>query len=122
MPHYRVHRIQGNAKENFRWAPHTGGLAMVKPKDYEPGEEMEAGNPYEAWQRMAEQGRALHPGDLLETYIRSSNGDESGAGDLRIAKYIGFEPAQWFVPETKPLPEIAHGFEFENDQVSKILS
>jgi hypothetical protein len=28
-------------------------------------------------------------GDLLETET----------GDLRICKYVGFEPAKWFVPE-----------------------
>ena len=34
-------------------------------------------------------------GDLLETED----------GQLRICKYVGFEPAQWVVPEPRPQPE-----------------
>ncbi len=70
---------------------------MVKPRDYEPGEEREAANPYELWKSMSGGGEALEPGDLLENL--------GVPGELVIAKYIGFEPAQWFVPEPKPAAE-----------------
>jgi len=83
-------------RENFRWAAHTGGLAIVKLKDYEPAEEVEAATPYAAWKQLAGDERALRPGDVLETV------GEAGLGtQLLIAKYIGFEPAQWYVPEPK---------------------
>ena len=94
MPHYRVHRMKDAPRENFRWAPHTGGLAVAKPKDYDPSEEIESDNPYAAWKELRADGRPLRPGDLLETL--------GVAPQLQIAKYIGFEPAQWFVPELKP--------------------
>ena len=85
-------------REHFRWSPHTGGLATVKAKDYEAGEEVEAASPYALWKQLAEDdgGRhALTPGDLLEVVA------ETGTGSLLIAKYIGFEPAQWWIPEAK---------------------
>ena len=95
---YRVHRIKAAPLENFRWAAHTGGLATVKPKDYEPGPEIEASSPYAAWKRLADEREPLRPGDLLEAL-------HAGPGPtLQIAKYIGFEAAQWFVPEVKPEP------------------
>lgn len=84
-------------KENFRWAAHTAGLAVIKARDYELSGEIEAATLYSAWKALAAEGRALRPGDLLETLHA---GDASG--ELRIAKYIGFEPAQWYVPEPKP--------------------
>jgi len=40
---------------------------------------------------------ALQPGDILE----------SDSGELRIYKYIGFEQAQWQLPEIKAAPETA---------------
>ncbi|HEX4168292.1 MAG TPA: hypothetical protein VHZ55_22740 [Bryobacteraceae bacterium] len=102
MPRYRIHRIKEGPKETFRWASHTGGLAIVKAKDYESGEEREAGNPYEIWKLMLTEGQALEPGDLLEVVpLEPANGTSTET--LFIAKYIGFEPAQWFVPEPKPL-------------------
>jgi hypothetical protein len=93
---YRIHRIKQTPGENFRWAAHTGGLAIVKAKDYEGGaEEIEAGTPYAAWKMLGEENRALRPGDVLEIM-----GSEPGPGELQIAKYIGFEPAKWYVPES----------------------
>jgi hypothetical protein len=97
MPCFRIHRIKDAPGESFRWAPHTGGLAVVKPRDYHPDGEIEAPTPYGAWKRLAAEGRPLRPGDLLETM----HGD-TGPGDLQIAKYIGFESAKWHVPEPKP--------------------
>lgn len=93
---YRVHRIKAAQLEAVRWAAHTGGLAIVKAKDYEPAIDVEAASPYAAWKRLASEGNALRPGDLLEAL-------QPGTGPvLQIAKYIGFEPAQWFEPEPKP--------------------
>ena len=97
MPRYRIHRIKEAPRENFRWAPHTGGEAVVKLKDYEAGRMVEAASPYAAWKWLAEEREALCPGDLLE----SLHADSEGAAELLIVKYIGFEPARWFVPEPK---------------------
>ncbi len=96
MPTYRIHRMKDGPRENFRWAAHTGGLAIVKLKDYEPGNEIQAATPYAAWRVLASLPDPLRPGDLLETVP----GDGS-LGILSIAKYIGFEPAEWYVPELR---------------------
>ena len=97
MASYRIHRIRESMKEPFRWQAHTGGTATVKPKDYEVGGEFEAATPYALWTTMKAEGKALCPGDVLETV------KEDGAqGELQIYKYIGFEPAKWWVAEPKP--------------------
>jgi hypothetical protein len=96
MPIYRIYRIKEGPRETFRWAAHTGGTATVKIKDYDPSGEIEAATPYAAWKALTAHASPIHPGDLLE----SVSAEGSGA-DLRIAKYIGFEPAQWYVPEVK---------------------
>jgi hypothetical protein len=113
MLRYRIHRMKSAARENFRWAPHTAGLAIVKSKDYEPGEELEAGNPYEIWKQMLQNGRQLHPGDLVEAV---QPGVE-GSVELRIIKYIGFEPAQWYVPEPKLTPSAPESVEKPSETV-----
>jgi hypothetical protein len=96
MPLYRIHRLKDGPRENFRWAAHTGGLALVKMKDYNPCGLVEAATPYAAWKALSSQADPLHPGDLLE-----STTAEGAATHLSILKYIGFEPAQWYVPEIK---------------------
>lgn len=96
MPIYRIHRLKDGPRENFRWAAHTGGLALVKTRDYDESGEIEASTPYAAWKALNSQPHPLRPGDLLEALT-----SEAVAGELRIAKYIGFEPAQWHVPEGK---------------------
>ena len=96
---FRIHRMKDAPRESFRWAAHTGGIATAKPKDYEADSEVEAGSPYAAWQVLRKGDRPLETGDILE--------DESGA--LLIAKYIGFEKAQWWVPEPKPVPPAQPG-------------
>lgn len=99
MPCYRIHRIKDAPREAFRWAAHTGGVAIVKPKDYDLSEEVESLTPYAAWKMLASEGRPLRPGDVLEALTA-----EGAPIELKIAKYIGFEPAQWWVPEPKPDP------------------
>ncbi|HLI82461.1 MAG TPA: hypothetical protein VKV17_01015 [Bryobacteraceae bacterium] len=89
MPSYRVYHMKDSLRQQFRYAPHVSGAATVKPKDYEPDGHIEARNEYEAWQTLRESGQPLQVGDLLET----------PEGQLRICKYVGFEPAQWLQPE-----------------------
>jgi hypothetical protein len=96
MPRYRIHRLKEAPSENFRWAPHISGTAIVKSKDYDVNGEIEAASAYAVWKALLAEGRPLRPGDLLET------SDLDGTpGQLCIAKYIGFEPASWYVPETR---------------------
>ncbi len=102
MPRYRIHRMKEVPRESFRWAAHTGGLAEVRPKDYAFEEEIEAHSPYQVWKLMAEQGRVLYPGDLLEICATETDPQQTPPA-MWIAKYIGFEPAQWWVPDIKPV-------------------
>ena len=91
MPQYRIYRMKDSPRQQFRWAPHVSGSASLKPKDYEQRGEVQALNEYEAWKQLRESGDELQVGDLLE----------SAEGQLRICKYVGFEPALWIVPEPK---------------------
>jgi|SRR5215472_7983173 len=97
MARYRIHRLKDTPREAFRWAAHTGGTAIIKPKDYDSSGEVEGVTPYAAWKVLTSEGQPLRPGDVLE-----SLNVEGEPADLRIAKYIGFEPAQWWSPEPKP--------------------
>lgn len=90
---FRIHRMKEQARESFRSAAHTSGCAVVKLKDYEPAGEIEGLNTYAVWMALRQTDRPLETGDILE--------DE--AGMLRIAKYIGFETAQWWTPEPRPV-------------------
>ena len=92
MPAYQIHRLRDAQRQSFRWAPHTAGVTVVKPKDYEPGTTLEAASPYAVWMELRDSEHALQVGDLLE----------SDGGELRIFKYVGFEEARWFVPEIAP--------------------
>lgn len=94
MPAYQIHRLRESHRQQFRWAPHTSGVSIAKPKDYDKGDLIEAIGPYALWIALKETEQALQVGDLLE----------SESGELRIYKYIGFEEAQWFVPEPAPQP------------------
>ena len=116
MAQYRIHRIKDTPRETFRWAAHTGGLAVVKPKDYEPDGTLEAASAYAAWGILQSEAQALRPGDLLELVMA----DES-LGALQIAKYIGFEPAQWYVPEPKPEGVVPSAESLESAGVSSGL-
>lgn len=97
MVRYRIHKLKSAPRENFRWTAHTSGLAIVKLKDYDATEEVEAATPYAAWKALQAEARPLHPGDLLEVVK-----EDGSPGELLIAKYIGLEPAAWYVPEPKP--------------------
>jgi hypothetical protein len=94
MPAYQIHRLREAQRQQFRWAPHTSGITIAKPKDYEKGGGVEADSPYAAWLALRDAAEALQVGDILE----------APSGDLRIYKYVGFEEARWFVPE----PALAH--------------
>jgi len=90
MPAYQIHRLREAARNQFRWAAHTSGVTVVKPKDYEKDAVVEAASPYAAWLALRESESALQVGDLLELE----------GGEIRIFKYVGFEEARWHVPET----------------------
>jgi hypothetical protein len=92
MPSYRIHRLKDHLRHPFRSAPHVGGTASVKLRDYDPGGAVEASSPYAAFFALKESAAPLQVGDVLE----------SEDGSLRIFKYIGFEEARWVVLEAKP--------------------
>jgi hypothetical protein len=94
MPSYRIHRLKDHLHQSFRLAPHVSGAAHVKPRDYEPGDSIDAATPYAAFFALKETPVPLAPGDLLE----------SEGGALRIYKFVGFEEAQWVLPEAAPTP------------------
>jgi hypothetical protein len=96
MPAYQIHRLKETQRQQFRWAPHTPGVTIVKLKDYEPGSVIEAASPYALWLALRESDSALAVGDLIEVV------GQVPAGELRILKYIGFEEARWYVPEPAP--------------------
>lgn len=83
--------MKDSPRQQFRWAPHVSGTATLKPRDYEQRGEVEAQHEYDAWRVLRESGDPLQVGDLLETE----------SGQLRICKYVGFEPAQWVLPEPR---------------------
>ena len=91
MAAYRVYRMKENVRQQFRWAPHTIGVTAVKPKDYELVHSVEAQGVYAVWMLLKDTGTALQVGDILEVE----------GGELRIYKYVGFEEAQWIMPEVK---------------------
>ncbi|MFB3829052.1 MAG: hypothetical protein ACE15B_19955 [Bryobacteraceae bacterium] len=95
MPTYRIHRMKDAPRQQFRWAPHVSGCASVKPRDYDQRGEVEAANEYDAWQVLRGSADPLCVGDLLE----------NDRGELRICKYVGFDAAQWALPEPKPRAE-----------------
>jgi hypothetical protein len=95
MPNYRIYRMKDSPRQQFRLAPHLSGCATLKPKDFEQRGDLQARNEYDAWQLSRNTGEPLLVGDILETED----------GQLRICKYVGFEPAQWILPEPKHLSE-----------------
>ena len=92
MPSFRIHRLRSHLRQQFRYGPHVRGAASVKPRDYEAGGSLEASSHYAAFFALRQAGTPLDVGDLLE----------NPRGGLSIFKYVGFEDAQWAVPEGKP--------------------
>ncbi len=90
MATYQIHRLKAHLRQQFRFAPHVSGVSNVKARDYEAGSTVEAASPYAAFFAMRDRPDALEVGDLLES-----------EGSLRILKFVGFEEAQWVVPEAK---------------------
>ena len=91
MAAYRIYRMKESVRQQFRWAPHTIGISVVKPKDYELVHAVEAQGAYAVWMQLKDTSTALQVGDILEVE----------GGEMRIYKYVGFEEAQWFMPEVK---------------------
>lgn len=104
MQTFQIHRMKEAARQSFRTAPHTAGLALLKPKDYEPGAAIEATSAYGAWADLSGTAEPLEVGDVLEA---------ATDGALKIYKYVGFEDARWVLPEVKSgvegLPAAAGG-------------
>lgn len=94
--HFRVYRMKAAARETFRWSAHTSGHCIVKRNDYDAAEEIQASSEYDAWQKLNALGARLFPGDLLEQQC-----EQFTTPDLKVVKYIGFEPASWWVPAAK---------------------
>ena len=91
MAVYRVHRMKDHVRQSFRYAPHTSGVMMIKPRDFEDAGEIAASNLYDAWMNLRGTAESLDIGDVLE----------SPDGNLYICKYVGFEEARWVMPEMK---------------------
>jgi len=95
MPTYRIHRLRNHLRQQVRFAPHVSGTALVKPRDYLPADEpeaqVEAPTQYAAFFALKDSASPLEVGDLLE----------APDGSLRIFKFVGFEEAQWALPEPK---------------------
>ena len=83
-------------RQQFRWAAHTGGATIVKPRDFEEAGEYEAASAYALWQSLRLTPSALQLGDLLEL----------PDGGLRVFKYVGFEEARWSDPEHRTAPAV----------------
>jgi hypothetical protein len=98
MPAYQIYRLKEIPRQQFRWTPHTPGVAVVKLKDYEPGPVIHAASPYALWLDVRGSEQAIAVGDVIEVVDDSID----QRGQLRIFKYIGFEEAQWYVPEPVP--------------------
>lgn len=99
MPAYQIHRLKTAPRQQFRWAPHSSGVSIAKPKEYEKGPVLEACSPYALWLAVRETEDQLQLGDVIESI---------DTGELRIFKYIGFEEARWHTPDvpspSAPIP------------------
>jgi hypothetical protein len=91
MPTFQIYRMKDGARQTFRAAPHTAGLASLKPKDYEKAGTAEAGSAYAVWAELNRSDEPLEVGDVLE----------APDGSMRIYKYVGFEDARWVLPEVR---------------------
>ncbi|BDC52331.1 hypothetical protein F183_A46460 [Bryobacterales bacterium F-183] len=92
MALYRIFRLKDSLRAQFRQLPHMSGVAKIKAKDYEENTTtVEAPTPYAAWFALKGTEQELAVGDVLA--------EENG--EVRIIKFVGFEPAEWVVPEVK---------------------
>jgi hypothetical protein len=111
---YRIHRLKDHLRQQVRYAPHVSGTAAVKPRDYqlsdEVAEQVDAPTPYAAFFALRDTAAPLDVGDLLE----------AEDGSLRIFKFVGFEEAQWALPEPKPVTAGAPGSALSDDQPSAL--
>jgi hypothetical protein len=98
MPAYQIYRLKEIPRQQFRWTPHTPGVAVVKLKDYEAGPVIRAASPYALWLDLRGSEQAIAVGDVIEVVGEAVE----QRGQLRIFKYIGFEEAHWYVPEPAP--------------------
>ena len=99
MPVYKIYRLKEAQQQQFRWAPHTIGPCVVRPRDYCEQGAVEAPTPYAAWFLLRDRGMPLRVGDLLECQT----------GELHICKYIGFEEARWQEQQSAAADEQAQG-------------
>lgn len=115
MPTYRIHRLKDHLRQQVRFAPHVSGIAAVKPRDYHPLDPaaaqdevlVEAPTPYAAFFALRNTATPLEVGDLLES---------AEDGSLRIFKFVGFEEAQWVLPEVKVPEAPPPGSALQDDQ------
>ena len=84
MPAYQIHRLKETQRQQFRWAPHTPGVTIVKLKDYEVGAVIEAASPYALWLEIRESDNAIAVGDLIEV-VGDLPGGEPLARQQRFA-------------------------------------
>ena len=70
MPSYKIHRLKDHLRQHFRHAPHVSGAASVKPRDYNPGDAVEAKSPY-AW-RVAHVAVKIGMVVLFPSWLRHS--------------------------------------------------
>jgi len=90
MSTFHIHRLREDRRQQFRSTPHTSGVSVIRPKDYEKEAQVfEAVSAYSAWATLRNSERPLKVGDVLE--------DDKGV--LFICKYTGFDEAHWAVPE-----------------------
>jgi hypothetical protein len=91
MATYQIHRLKSHLRQQFRYTPHVSGVSNIRPRDYEASGSVEATSPYAAFFQMRDSEMPLEVGDVLDL-----------EGSLRILKFVGFEEAQWVIPEAKP--------------------
>ena len=99
MTLYRIFRMKDHERQRFKWAPHTSGVTLVKPRDFEENGSVEAASFYAAWNDMKTGETPLEIGDVLVAPNE----------EMRILKYIGFEEARWVLPEAKVQVELVPG-------------
>jgi len=113
MPMYHIHRLKDHLRQQVRFAPHVSGTAAVKPRDYQLPEvagQVDAPTPYAAFFALRDSATPLDVGDLLE----------AEDGSLRIFKFVGFEEAQWALPEPKPVTAGPPGSALSDEQPSAL--